>query len=116
VNDRTAISTRIYPPTKRCFGIRFFAEDKAEMDAEPDEQDVDVEMTGTGIDTDTPVKSNIQVNATVITPREPTSDRGGDKQTEDVASVDRTAEPIAELLLAQAWDGLRADMRIVGRG
>jgi hypothetical protein len=86
------------------------------MDAEPNEQDVDVEMKGTGIDTDTPVKSNIQANATGITPREPTNGRGGERQTEDVVSVDRTAGPIAELLLAQAWDGLRADMRIVGRG
>lgn len=26
VNDRTVISTRIYHPSDRCFGIRFFAE------------------------------------------------------------------------------------------
>lgn len=26
VNDRTAITTRIYHPSEQCFGIRFFAE------------------------------------------------------------------------------------------
>ncbi|KAF7505433.1 hypothetical protein GJ744_000760 [Endocarpon pusillum] len=29
VNERCAISTRVYPATKRCWGIRFWAEDKA---------------------------------------------------------------------------------------
>ena len=57
-NDRTVISTRVYPSQKRCYGIHFFTED---------DQDAMVE-----------------------------DDSGSSR-----------------LVQAHAWDGLRADIRIV---
>ncbi|KAL9624878.1 MAG: hypothetical protein Q9160_000925 [Pyrenula sp. 1 TL-2023] len=69
-NDRTVISTRVYPSQKRCYGIHFFSDDEDE-DAMQEE-----EGNGTG---------------------------GGAEE----------GKGLSRLVQARAWDGLRADIRIV---
>jgi hypothetical protein len=96
-NDRTVISTRIYPPTKRVFGVRFFAEQLTESPTE-----------GTGETEDGSPEDEAS---------DPASRDGhsGDSEMSGMgepAEVDAVA--VAELIEARAWDGLRGDMRIVG--
>lgn len=81
-NERTVISTRVYPSQKRCFGVHFFTDD--------DFRETEGEGEGEG---------------------------GGDamqvEREEGNAEEQEVSKVASRIIQARAWDGLRADMRIV---
>ncbi|OAP55358.1 hypothetical protein AYL99_10331 [Fonsecaea erecta] len=69
VNSRCVITTRVYPPSDKCWGVRFFAEEEGEVEGNQDDSECH-------------------------------------QREKDSSSRSR-------LLHALAWDGLRADLRVI---
>ncbi|OQU98209.1 Glycosyl hydrolase family 32 domain-containing protein [Cladophialophora immunda] len=106
VNSRCVITTRIYPPGKRCFGVRFWAEDEVEHEDENEGKDDD--RKGHHEEKETQKSSAAQQWQQQRGERRINLEGEGVRIQRESKT---TRSSKSRLLHAMAWDGLRADLR-----
>ncbi|OAL21921.1 hypothetical protein AYO22_07518 [Fonsecaea multimorphosa] len=113
VNERCVITTRVYPPRDRCWGVRFWAEDEDEGEEECEVESKDSDDRKGDLE-----EEESKESSTIRERRRQGVERSTDLQGEDWKFHRRFMRSLSSksrLLHAMAWDGLRADLRARAR-